>query len=281
MIDLAIIPGVNGAIFRSSNLLNPVGTFRGSDGHNHVFRWTQDAGIQDLGEIDSDKTTFAYNASADGLVVTGGLQLAAPREMQPFFQPFRWTPTEGVTVLNVTDRYSAATWQVATDGSEIAGTFLDANSKSHIFTWTESSGVREVGVVPFVPYIRYDNNGSLIVAYVDDSGIAEIGSLTSITGHPIKIGSFMVGGKNAMITAISADGAAATGMFLDPVTIRWYAFYWSKEGGMEKIGFPSSILMPTPTTISADGSVVAGTYSSSIDRGAHSHTFATRFFRSP
>lgn len=275
--DLATIPGVNGAIFRSSNVLNPVGAFQGSDGRTHVFRWTQDAGIQELGEIDSNETAFAYNASADGLVVTGGLKLAPPKKRELFLQPFRWTPAQGVKAINVIDRYSAATWQVAKGGSEIAGTFLDDNSKSHVFTWAESSGVREVGIVPFVPYIRYGNNGSLIVAYVDDSGIAEIANLAAGTDHPIKIGSFEVGGKNAIIAAVSEDGTAATGMFLDAATFRWHAFYWTRDGGMEEINFPPSVITPTPTTISADGSVVAGTYSSSIDRGAHSHTFATRF----
>ncbi|MEO1278089.1 MAG: GC-type dockerin domain-anchored protein [Planctomycetota bacterium] len=72
----------------------------GSNNFTLVYRWTADAGLEELGGIPGFTHTLARAVSSDGSVMVG-VALREPDERQ--FVPFRWTEEDGFQTLDLPD----------------------------------------------------------------------------------------------------------------------------------------------------------------------------------
>jgi probable HAF family extracellular repeat protein len=104
---------------------------------SHVFRWTADDGIQDLGALnDGLPSAAATGVSGDGQVVVGSVETFIPSYRQ---HAMRWTHADGMQDLND---------YLPTLGVDLAGWVL-----------TTATGI--------------SSNGEVIVGYGDHSGHIE------------------------------------------------------------------------------------------------------------
>ena len=202
------------------------------------------ATFQGLGYLPSRTTnSYASAVSADGKVVVGSSWSHTGS------QPFRWTASEGMTMLGESGGWANA---VSCDGSVIVGT-----TGSQVFRWTTSKGIAELGGLPgsfFSEAYGVSADGSIIVGYSEsseryeafiwtaDSGMSEFEELS----EPI---------QQSRAYDVSLDGSTVVGWRSTDDGMR--AFRWTASGGMTGLADGGEPMIEAYGT-SADGSVVVG-----------------------
>ena len=125
----------------------------------HAFRWTEAAGLQDLGTFGGRFST-ATAVSADGSVIAGDID----------GRVFVWSEAGGIQNLGTPGHASG----VSADGSVVVGTYSNglpdsavrlADQPLHGFRWTRSNGLTDIGTFDGVPLrpAAVSADGSIVV----------------------------------------------------------------------------------------------------------------------
>lgn len=106
-------------------------------GDLHAFRWTQAAGLTDLGK------GMPMGISADGLTIVG---------MDFSGVIVRWTQATGMVGLrNLPGGDGGFATAVSADGSVIVGSAQNSAGHSEAFRWTQAGGMVGLGTTPGGP----------------------------------------------------------------------------------------------------------------------------------
>lgn len=183
-----------------------------------AIRWTPTSS-EELGLIAGGTFSSATAVSADGTTIVG----AANNAPSAGGRVFRWTRSTGMQLISeLPGTQSATAAAVNSDGSAIAGT-RETTSGNFAFRWTAVDGMQSLGVIP---------------GFSESHGLAISGDGQAIVGY-----------------CQSSSGYVANG-----------AFVWTPQAGIQRL---STVLLAkgadltgwdliSATTISTDGSVVAG-----------------------
>lgn len=126
-----------------------VGAGRKSDLNLAAFRWTEQAGMELLGNLPTDPRQHEYSVaagvSADGRVVVGESSSGLTTEA------FRWAPETGLVGLGTLpgeNQFSRAT-DVSSDGLIVVGGSTSAKAPSSLeaFRWTAEEGMVGLGML--------------------------------------------------------------------------------------------------------------------------------------
>jgi probable HAF family extracellular repeat protein len=103
----------------------------------HVIRWTQAGGAQDLGTLKTDGKTIARpeRASVDGAVIVGWLEPQTHENPPSTPHAFLWTKASGVWDLGSMRGQSTRLEGVSSDAKVVAGYFVDDIGASVQFVW--------------------------------------------------------------------------------------------------------------------------------------------------
>lgn len=219
------------------------------------------AGLFDLGVMQSGYSGSATGVSADGQTVVG-VGLDSHFEQRAF----RWRNGEAaLTNLGTLADYnfSQATG-VSADGRVIVGWLdnTDSNSKPRAFVLAENTGVMtDLGVLSGGSYSLANGvsaSGRVIVGWADNSDHNNRAfRWTADRNQLIDLGT-LAGGSYSQANAVSADGKVVVGV-ADRPDSRSVAFYWTESGNMlvelGTLGGNNS----TANGVNADGSVIVGT----------------------
>ncbi|AYQ26836.1 autotransporter domain-containing protein [Polaromonas sp. SP1] len=109
----------------------------------HAFRWTEAAGMQDLGSLlggpQADPYSEATGVSGSGDVVVGVSQAAGGGR-----HAFRWNTTGGMSDLGTLGGRDSQANAVSANGLVVVGQAQKADTSSHAFRWTETTGMQSV-----------------------------------------------------------------------------------------------------------------------------------------
>lgn len=235
-----------------------------------AFRWTQDGGMVDLGDLPGGLYgRTASGVSADGSVVVGASVNRAP---VPNGEAFRWRQSSGAVGLGDLPggySYSVAT-SVSADGSVIVGHSSSA-SGYEAFRWTQGGGMVGLGDLGGV---TFDSRAYAVSA----DGSVVVGRSIISPGPPPaaptreafrwRMSTGMVGlgdlpGGDFLSDAydVSADGSVIVGR--GNSVAGFEAYCWTQGSSMVGLGdLPGGTFSSYAKGISADGSVVVGQGSS-------------------
>ncbi|NJO57684.1 MAG: PEP-CTERM sorting domain-containing protein [Richelia sp. RM2_1_2] len=224
--------------FNVANTVNAVSAdgsiIVGHDRNNlEAFRWTQEDGIQGLGRLTDDSTSYANGISADGSIIVGYDSISGKS------QAFRWTKETGIEGLGYLPGgdYSEAN-DVSKDGSVIVGYGLNLNDYDapEAFRWTQENGIQGLGDLPGGNFESFANgisaNGSTIVGgsssangkeafvWTQEGGIQGLGDLAG--------GSFFSDAFD-----VSADGSVVVGRSESANGSE--AFIWDRENQIRSL----------------------------------------------
>lgn len=220
-------------------------------GDFHLFRFTPDGGIEDLGVLPGGSSSGGMAMDADGSVIAGiaddGVNDRA----------FRWNEAGGALIdLGTFGGPSATARWVNADGLTIVGDAMVNAVDTHAFVWRADAGKIDLGTLGgalsaafqcsddgmTVSGVSYDAVGDLkAFVWTDAAGMQDLGDY---------------GGGFTIPTALSADGSTAVGASLDggglPIPYRW-----TETGGLEDLG--SLGLGPgVARCVAANGKVICG-----------------------
>lgn len=176
-----------------------------SDEGLRAFRWTVDAGMEDLG------VGASRAVSADGSVVAGHSNF--PEGLRAF----RWTAEGGMQNLGtLPDLPHSEAWGLSADGSTVVGV-----SSQRAFRWTADNGMEDLGTLRELGAIAYavNGDGSMVVGGEGPMGspderaflwTSELG-MVDMNDYLPALGLDLTGWTLSSARGISEDGFSITG----------------------------------------------------------------------
>ncbi len=218
------------------------------DGEVHPTRWTEAAGLQDLGS-----TGAAAWVSRDGKTVAG-ISPAGRGE-----RSFRWTEATGVRDIGDLGGLYTNARGMSADGKVIAGNSRTAARETLPFRWTEAGGFQDLGMFGFehanatgvsadgkvivgYGFLRYDP-----VEYPSSESERRAFRWTETDGAE-NLRTFE--GGYSVANAVSADGNTVVGFGGDAGK----PFVWTEAGGLQSLSDRDS----QAYGVSANGKVIVG-----------------------
>jgi probable HAF family extracellular repeat protein len=252
-----------------------------------AFRWTQDAGYEDLGRLDMlgpIDTVYATSISSDGTRIVG----ASYRPSQSFFEAYVWV--EGATggaVGNeqmfglgtlVPGRGSTAQG-ISGNGQWVAGGASLAGGQGRAVRWsladyeTASTTILDLGTLGGTESVAEDvsDDGRVVVGYATDVATFTRafrwieGSTGGAVSNPQMHDLGTLEGDESWAYALSSDGSVVVGEAHDADGIT-EAFRWTEGTGMIRVSEwlaangvdTGGMRLVTARDISDDGNVVVG-----------------------
>ncbi|MEM6798055.1 MAG: PEP-CTERM sorting domain-containing protein [Planctomycetota bacterium] len=261
--------------YSRSLVLDGVTAFVNAD---QAFRWTLADGMVGLGDLPGGVISSRANGvSGDGSVIVGrGASFAGD-------QAFSWTDSGGMSGLG--DLGGGAIFSEANDVSADGRVIVGASESTgglEAFQYVSGSGAGMVGLgdLPggtFRSIANAISDDGLVIVGRSDSSLTDPGPgllFDEAFRDPIFSGSltglgtlgaspFLSDGNGSSATAVSADGSVIVGWTTFNVLF-FTAFRWTEADGMQPIlGGDDITLSAVPQDITADGSIVVGTYNDS------------------
>jgi uncharacterized membrane protein len=229
-----------------------VGCVDDAAGTSHAFRWTEAAGVEELG---APTGACATAVSRDGSIIFGNLGLNVS---------FRWTRATGVQDLRISGSILAASADGATAmGARWMGVTQERIA-SHLFLWSTARGFEDLGAPPG---IRAGWNGMVYPKAMSADGSTIVGdyNMTTVFGGRVATGfrwtrttGFRgLPGASASPLAVSANGSQIVGMGRGGRVEKPHAMRWIGDGAPQPIG-PPELEAAVANSISADGRTIAG-----------------------
>lgn len=201
------------------------------DGNYHAFRWSQSAGMVDLGTLDGAP-------ASKGLGINDGGQVSGYSEpsLAPL-QAFVWNDGAGIADLGrLGADLGSAVAQAINDKGMVAGYSDALDGNTHGFAWTKGGGMVDIGTVGGIDsYATLINNAGQIAGYsaVDNArGFNYHGFVWSRATGIVDIGT--LSGLGSAVLAINASGQVAGVSDFD-VTYQ-HAISWTQAGGIVDLG---------------------------------------------
>jgi uncharacterized membrane protein len=220
-----------------------------ASGPDHLFRWTEQGGLEDLG-IPDRKTALlcwacganASGVSNDGYTILGRLETNGS---------FRWTRAGGFQDLHI----PAKIWRASSDGENVGAGDFAVKSEHHVFRWSATRGFEDLG--------RPIGTDDFLVRALSSDG-------STIAGTLSRDDSFLWTRKGGFqrirggIRALSGNGSKAFGS-LEDATGAYRAAVWEANKA-PKFLTPASFGIVNITAASADGKTLAGLVNSKMNR---------------
>ncbi len=196
----------------------------------HVaFRWTRDAGWQNLPALVDGRSVEAWGMSADGQVVVGYGMITSSQ-----YRGFRW---DGTSMLQYGTLGGATSWawDANIDGSVVVGAAELSNGFNRAFRWTPETGMVNLGTLPggirsVARAVSLD--GNVVVGWSGDgSGIHNAFRWTN--NQMVRIHNPAWG--NSEPWGVSGDGNVVVGAWGDASFTPAYPFVWTAETGMREL----------------------------------------------
>jgi len=217
-----------------------------------AFRWTEDTGLETLGDLPGGELTSAAVAvSADGSIVVGGSSSTLGTQSEAF----RWTAQTGLVPLGDLPggSYFSAATDVSADGSVVVGFSTSDLPNSEAFRWTAQDGMVGLGAARSSAR-AVSTDGSVIVG--------DIGSLvrpfrwTAQSGL-VNLGLPSGGAIQATAQDVSSDGNMIVGAGIKPSGDA-YAYVWREGSGFQNLETLSGDTISVAREVSADGNRIVG-----------------------
>ncbi len=234
-----------------------------------AFRWTQEGGIQFIGDLPGGSVhSGASGVSQDGRVIVGS-SVSGSYGALPVREAYRWTAEEGMVSLG---RLSDSTGvkmleavSASADGSVIAGSGDVLKGGREAFRWTASEGMVGLGQLP-IPgdfhsiALAISANGEAVVGHshfrafrwTQEDGMAPLVDLSD--------------DMESMAYSVSGDGSVVVGYYYED-SFRRGAFMWDPQHGLRDLktvlttDFGLDLTgwrLDRATAISADGLTIVG-----------------------
>lgn len=191
------------------------------DDQDHIFMWTKKSGVVDIGAILGDSEISNLGVSADGSVIFGTFTPRSPG-LQPV-HAFVWTKTSGTTVIDAPNSRFTEAGSITANGSMLVGT---DETGHHAFIWSKTSGFKVLNKWTSAGY-GISSDGSTIVGQMEDSKGLHHAFVWTQTSGMRDLGT--LGGNDAELLGISADGSKAIGRYIAPTDGFSHAFIWRKS----------------------------------------------------
>ena len=173
MIDLGNLGGSGGV----ANAINASGQVAGqsnrANGYAHAFLWTESAGMRDLGTLSGGQQSGANAINSAG-------EIAGWANVGSNDAAIIWTQSAGLVNLGINASCGATAFGI-NDSAEVVGWFNNSGSctfTSHGFSWTESGGFKDLGVL---------SGGQYSFAYGINSLGQTVGTGDSSTSAPVAL----------------------------------------------------------------------------------------------
>jgi probable HAF family extracellular repeat protein len=222
-----------------------------------TFRWTADAGSQDLGSFTPNAPAHAWAISDDGQVVVGSSGLGVA------IGAFRWTDATGMVDLNIPESFALA---ANTDATIIAGNFNPPTAPgTNLFRWTQT-GVEDLGTVgtnDTYPYF-ISPDGSIIVGATYETELFRAFRWTA--GDGIQLLDLPAPAVSAAAQDASDDTSLIVGYWID-FEYEARGAVWTSAGASDLLAYLQSLntigldawIIRNAIGVSGDGSTIIGT----------------------
>ena len=218
------------------------------------FRWTSASGVQPLGLILGQPSSYAPGISGNGSVIAG---YTAGVGGEPN-HAYRWTSGAGAADLGtLPGDYGAIAIGLSDDGTVVTGASHNLSDGARAYRWTQSGGMKPLGTLGGSQSYPWglSGDGSTIVGqsgttttnhafrWTDKQGMQDLGSL------PGSIGS------NAWATNFDGSVVAGTSHFSPGFEV---GFLWTEIGGLQELKSLPATLNTYVGPVNADGSLIFG-----------------------
>jgi probable HAF family extracellular repeat protein len=232
-----------------------------------AFRWSQDAGITDIGP--GSARTWAHAVSADGRWVVGGFYTGARR-----WHPYRWSAAEGLSDLGTLGIDWADALDVSADGRVVVGASYTPGPSPgwavYAFRWTPEEGMRALGTLPgyrFSHALGVSADGTIVVGETNRGPAPAWNESEAWIWTPAAgmrgLGVLPPWGSSSA-RAVSDDGSTVIGLlFNDHDYADWAqyphrAFRWRADTGMQDLGTLGGERTAVFHALTRDGGMVFG-----------------------
>lgn len=237
----------------------------GGDGAplERAVRWTESAGVVELGQLAAYNSTHATGISRDGSVVFGSAYNGAESE------PFRWTEATGIVGLGrlpgslECGRANQDRLVADPDAMTIAGQCRSSSSDPTFsgFVWTEALGMKAIGAladgVASAP-TQVSADGSTVAG--ESSGVGDLFDFRWTQAGLAAVGPLPGDAISVLPAAtrlMSFDGGVVTGLSGDRgLTPR--AFRWTAAAGPTALAALPGDVATDVVDVSPDGTTVVG-----------------------
>lgn len=234
------------------------------------------ASFMGIGDIPGgDVTSFAFDVSADGSVVSGN-SFSAFAEAG---EAFRWTLETGIVGLGDLPgggfNFSSG-FGISGDGSVVVGISTSEASASggglpaEAYRWSAETGIVGLGDLPGGDFTSFAREASFDGSVVVGDGQSALGTeafrWTAETGL-LGLGDLPGGDFNSQAVSVSDDGSVVVGSGSSATGAE--AFRWTAETGLVGLGdLPGGAVFSRAADVSADGLVIVGRSSSANSSGS-------------
>ncbi|MBC7452958.1 MAG: hypothetical protein H7335_04495 [Massilia sp.] len=220
----AYAPALNDAGQVAGYSSNPGGNYR-------AFRWSQGAGMVDLGTLYGAGASKGLGINAQGQVAGYSEPALAP------VQAFVWSEAAGMLDLGRLGTGMGSAWAQAINDRGMATGSSDAlDGNAHAFAWTRAGGMVDLGTVGGIDsYATHINNAGQIAGYSavnNAAGFNYHGFAWSRATGIIDIGT--LSGLGSAALAMNASGQVAG--VSDTTDLYQHAIAWTRKGGLVDLG---------------------------------------------
>ena len=212
-----------------------------------------------LGVLPGGVYSYAYDVSADGAVVVGGVFGSATG-----WRAFRWTELGGMQDLGDLGGGGSWAYGVSADGTVVVGWAWNAAGYQRAFRWTELGGMQGLGTLGGYWSAAHDvsADGAVVVGWADNAAGQRRAFRWTASGGMQDLGT--LGGGGSWAYGVSADGAVVVGVAQNAAA-QSRAFRWTASSGrMEDLNttyaswLTNGSVLRSASAISPDGRYIVG-----------------------
>ena len=231
VLDIGTLGGVEAYAPALNNVGQVAGYSTNRSGNYHAFRWSQSAGMVDLGTLNGAR-------ASKGLGINDRGQVAGYSEpaLEPI-QAFVWSDGTGMLNLGrLGTGLGTATAEAINERGMATGSSDAPDGNAHGFAWTKAGGMVDIGTLGGIDsYAKFINNAGQVAGYSgvnNAAGFYYHGFVWSKPTGIIDIGTLRGLGSAAL--ALNAAGQVAGVSDFDATY--QHAIWWTRAGGMVDLG---------------------------------------------
>lgn len=163
--DLGTLGGSSSSGYAITDSGQITGSSYNAAAQYHAFRWSELAGMQDLGDLGGNHTSQGASINASGQVV------GYSSSNSGYPRAFRWTATGGMQDLGTLRGFGNSFANGINDAGQITGLADTVSGKTHAFRWEEATGMQDLGTLPGGTYStgRAINSAGNVAGYADNA----------------------------------------------------------------------------------------------------------------
>jgi probable HAF family extracellular repeat protein len=227
--DLGTLGGPEAHVTALNAAGQVAGYSTGPSGIYHAIRWSQSAGMVDLGNLPGTEQSEAFGINTQGQVA--GFAAGA---LQPP-QAFVWSEAAGMRDIGTLASGSAVA-QAINDNGFAVGYSNAADGNTHAFAWSAAAGMADLGTLGGIDsYATLINNAGQVAGHSainNASGFYYHGFVWDQAYGMVDIGT--LSGLGSAVLAMNASGQVAG--VSDKDEQFQHAIWWSRAGGIVDLG---------------------------------------------